>query len=74
MLIFSTSTLKSQLDEKTKKRSALEMEVEQAEGKVRALQSAWRADQLANAKLYKLLDRERTKVTDLDREMRENFQ
>ncbi|KPJ12169.1 Structural maintenance of chromosomes protein 6 [Papilio machaon] len=68
------ATLKAQLEEKTKKRSVLEREVEQAESEVRELQAAWRADQLANAKLYKLLDRERTKVTDLEREMRENFQ
>ncbi|XP_013177339.1 PREDICTED: structural maintenance of chromosomes protein 6-like [Papilio xuthus] len=68
------TTLKAQLEEKTNKRSELEREVEQAEGEVRSLQAAWRADQLANAKLYKLLDRERTKVNDLEREMRENFQ
>ncbi|CAK1601616.1 unnamed protein product [Parnassius mnemosyne] len=65
--------LKSQLEEKTLQKSALEHDLTKAEGEVRKLQVTWRSEQNARNKLQELLAREKRKVADLEREI-ENIQ
>ncbi|KAL0851564.1 hypothetical protein ABMA28_007351 [Loxostege sticticalis] len=61
--------LKNQLDEKNLEKTALEQELRALEGEVRDLQVSFRAAQQAAAKQTDLLNREKRKVTDIEREI-----
>lgn len=57
------------MDEKNLEKTALEQELRALEGEVRDLQVSFRAAQQAAAKQTDLLNREKRKVTDIEREI-----
>lgn len=69
MLKFYFRALKSQLDEKTLEKTALEQELRALESQVREVQTSWRTAQQASNKHTELLNREKKKVADIEREI-----
>lgn len=61
--------LKDQLKEKTEDKAAAEQELRRLESEVREVQAQWRGAQNSIGKKRELLNREKRKVLDLEREI-----